>query len=133
MEKIRFYTREHMWVELDNCKHWLFGISQYGSDRMQGVVNIDVKPGPEYVGQGEDFMWVESRKAVEILHMPFERGILLASNKEVEFNPSILDDRAEETDIGVINAPEFKIEDAGRCGLMLPVEYRKYIESLEEA
>ena len=129
--KIRFYTKRHVWFEKDKYGHWRFGITQYGSEQMNGVTYVLLASGADYIEKGEELASLESRKACEIIENPFDVALVLYENKDVTFNPSILDEKADETSIGTLDAVNFTEDKAKELGLMTPDEYKAYLEQLE--
>ena len=104
----RGYGKCHVWVENNRV-----GITQHASDELHGIVYVTVDPGT--YREGDVFGTIESTKAAEDLITPCDLTIG-GINPEVESNPSVLDDNAEETPVAFV-------ENVDMDGLMTREEY----------
>lgn len=104
----RGYGKCHIWVENDRV-----GITQHASDELHGVVYVTVDPGTYKAG--DVFGTIESTKAAEDLIAPCDMQVMSIS-REIEVNPGLLDDNAEETPVAFV-------ENVDMDGLMTREEY----------
>lgn len=74
------YTKDHEWVKLKD-KEVLMGITDYAQEELGDIVFIELPPEGTKVEKGEDFIVVESVKAVSDVYAPVSGEVVKVNNK----------------------------------------------------
>ena len=85
-----YYTREHLWLRLMGTRGKI-GITDYAQLEMGEIVFLNLPEENAPIEQGEVFGTLESAKTVADLYAPVS-GEILSSNKDIEEEPSLIND-----------------------------------------
>jgi len=115
---MRFYTKTHEWFDTDTNQ---IGITNFAAKELGDIVYINMPDVGDTLIEGEQFADVESVKAVAEINSPVS-GIVAEINMDVEENPEMINDNADEN--WIIIATQVDIGE-----LLTKEEYLKYIEN----
>ncbi len=82
------YTKDHEWAKLENGEI-LMGITDYAQDELGDIVFIELPAEGTEVTKGEDFIVVESVKAVSDVYAPVSGEVVEVNNK-LENSPELV-------------------------------------------
>jgi glycine cleavage system H protein len=85
-----YYTREHLWLRVMGNRGKI-GITDYAQLEMGEIVFLNLPEENAPIEQGEVFGTLESAKTVADLYAPVS-GEILSSNKDIEEEPSLIND-----------------------------------------
>ncbi|MBN2642648.1 MAG: glycine cleavage system protein GcvH [Victivallales bacterium] len=91
---MKYYTEEHEWVEVKDGVAYV-GISQHAADELGDITYIELPQEGEFYGSGDTLGVVESVKAASDFYAPIS-GKVLAINTDLEDNPELLNESAED-------------------------------------
>jgi glycine cleavage system H protein len=123
-----YYTKEHIWVKIENDVATI-GITDYAQSQLGDVVFIELPEVEREVESGEVIATVESIKAVSEIYSPLT-GKIISINEDLANEPSLLNSDPYGDgwicDIQMKDLTEI-IED-----LMTANDYRAYLEAITE-
>ena len=120
------YSREHVWLRLDDDGCVTLGISEYAQEQLGDIVYIELPETGRELGQGEEVGAIESVKTTGELISPIG-GRVVETNAALADAPELINDSP--LDDGWILRLE--LEDAGALDeLMDEDSYLSYLESL---
>lgn len=116
------YTKEHEWVDLDGGVATV-GITDHAQDELGDIVFVELPGEGDEVNEGEDFVVIESVKAVASVYAPMA-GTVTEVNTELEEEPQLINSSAEGTWIA-----KLQVSDATPFeSLMDAAAYAKFLE-----
>ncbi|WP_456402335.1 glycine cleavage system protein GcvH [Persephonella sp.] len=126
IEEGYYYTKEHMWVKVDNGNA-VVGITDYGQHQLGDIVFIELPSVGQEVESGEKVASIESVKAAIDLFSPLT-GKIISVNEDLNDDPSLLntDPYGEGWIYEMDLADKNELED-----LMTADDYRAYIQEIE--
>jgi glycine cleavage system H protein len=119
------YTKEHEWISIDGTTAAI-GVTGYAAKELGDITFVELPELDDDATSGEVISVVESVKAATDVFSPVN-GTVSAVNEELEDNPQLINESAEEK--GWI----CKIEGADAAdvdGLMSSEEYAAYLKTL---
>jgi len=99
LEELR-YAKSHEWVRVDGNKAYV-GISDYAQEHLGEVVFVDLPEVDTEVELGEQFVVLESVKAVSDVYAPVS-GKVVEINEELLDNPGLINESPYESYLLVI-------------------------------
>lgn len=84
-----FYTKEHVWVQINDDNTATIGITDFAQDQLGEVAYVDLPAVGKSFTAGAEFGTVESIKSVSDLYMPIQ-GTVLASNELLGESPTLV-------------------------------------------
>ncbi|WP_457622150.1 glycine cleavage system protein GcvH [Persephonella sp.] len=121
-----YYTKEHMWVKVENGNA-VIGITDYGQHQLGDIVFVELPSVNQEVESGEKVVSIESVKAAIDLFSPLS-GKIVSVNEDLKDDPSLLN--TDPYGEGWIYEMEMgdtdELED-----LMTSEDYRAYIQEIE--
>jgi len=91
---MKFYTREHEWVEIRNGVAFV-GISSHAAEELGDVTFIELPGEGDVVAAGDNLGVVESVKAASDVYAPIG-GKVTAINAALENKPELVNESAED-------------------------------------
>ncbi len=87
----RLYHRGHLWVQQDDSKEMIIGVTDYAQEQLGQVVYVDYpEPGTE-IQQGAAFGTIESAKTASDLIAPIS-GVITAVNDKLRQEPWLVNE-----------------------------------------
>lgn len=121
--KAFLFSKEHLWVKLEESGEVLLGITDYAQNQLGGVVFVNLpEPGTE-ISEGVPLGDIESVKTVSDLISPIT-GTVLEVNELVIDNPGVVNEDPYEN--WLVKVLHSGIPDT----LMNQCNYEEYTESL---
>lgn len=99
LEELR-YVKSHEWVKVEGNKAYV-GISDYAQEHLGEVVFVDLPEVDAEVEAGEQFVVLESVKAVSDVYAPLS-GTVVEINEELFDNPGLINESPYEAYLVVI-------------------------------
>ncbi len=122
-----FYTKEHEWINIDGATAYV-GITDYAQSALGDITFVELPKADVEVEQFEQIASVESVKAASDIFCPMS-GTVIEVNADLESDPGLINrscyDKGWIAKIEIADMEE-------KSSLMNAVEYRKFLESLEE-
>lgn len=116
------YAASHEWVKVDGKKAYI-GISDYAQEHLGEVVFVDLPNVDDEFSTGEQFVVLESVKAVSDVYSPVS-GKVIEVNEELFDNPGLINESPYENYLVVIEmSDESEVEN-----LMSSADYEKSCE-----
>lgn len=116
------YAASHEWVKVDGKKAYI-GISDYAQEHLGEVVFVDLPNVGDEVSAGEQFIVLESVKAVSDVYSPLS-GKVIEVNEELFDNPGLINESPYENYLVVVEmSDESEVEN-----LMSSADYKKSCE-----
>lgn len=116
------YAESHEWVKVSGNKAYI-GISDYAQEHLGEVVFVDLPNVDTVVKAGDQFVVLESVKAVSDVYSPVS-GKVIEVNEQLFDNPGLINESSYESFLVVIEmSNESEIEE-----LMLSSDYEKICE-----
>lgn len=94
------YAKSHEWVRVEGNKAYV-GISDYAQDQLGEVVFVELPDVDQEVEAGEQFIVLESVKAVSDVYAPVS-GTVVEVNEELLDTPELINESPFEAYIAVI-------------------------------
>lgn len=120
---MKLYTEDHEWIEIEGNEA-IVGISEHAAEELGDITYVELPSENDEIGVGDSLGVIESVKAASDVYSPLT-GTVVAVNSELEDNPGLINESAEENGwicrIGDFDDSE--IED-----LMTPDAYAKFIK-----
>ena len=125
---MKYFTKEHEWIEEVSENVYAVGITQYATEELGEIVYLDPKPIGETVNTGESIASVESVKTISDVYTPFN-GEIIAFNDEVVAKPELINEAAEESAWIV----KMKINNSIDLSVMMTKSsYDQYLQQLSQ-
>ncbi len=116
------YAASHEWVKVDGKKAYI-GISDYAQEHLGEVVFVDLPNVDDEVSAGEQFIVLESVKAVSDVYSPVS-GKVIEVNEELFDNPGLINESSYDNYLVVVEmSDESEVEN-----LMSSSDYEKSCE-----
>jgi glycine cleavage system H protein len=116
------YAASHEWVKVDGKKAYI-GISDYAQEHLGEVVFVDLPNVGTEVSAGEQFIVLESVKAVSDVYSPVS-GKVIEVNEELFDNPGLINESPYENYLLVVEMSD----DSEVENLMSSADYEKSCE-----
>lgn len=116
------YAASHEWVKVDGKKAYI-GISDYAQEHLGEVVFVDLPNVGTEVSAGEQFIVLESVKAVSDVYSPVS-GKVIEVNEELFDNPGLINESPYENYLLVVEISD----DSEVENLMSSADYEKSCE-----
>lgn len=84
------YTQDHEWTKLEDGQLRM-GITDYAQDELGDIVFIELPEEGTKVKKGDDFILVESVKAVSDVYAPVS-GEVIEVNRDLEDSPELVNE-----------------------------------------
>jgi glycine cleavage system H protein len=92
---VRKYTKSHEWIDyFPENKVARVGISNYAQQQLGEIIHVELPAVGKTLSAGDSTVVIESVKIAADVYTPVT-GKITALNKEVEKNPSAVNDSAE--------------------------------------
>lgn len=92
---VRKYTKSHEWIEyIPERKVARVGISNYAQQQLGEIIHVEFPKVGKALNPGESTVVIESVKIAADVYTPVA-GTITAHNKDVETNPSLVNEEAE--------------------------------------
>lgn len=124
-EELR-YTRDHLWIVMDDEFTARCGITDYAQEQLSDVVYIELPEVNDDIQQGEQVAIVESMEDISNVYAPLS-GKIVSVNRELESSPENIN--VDPYGQGWIFQIEVK-DSVEFDELMTDAEYRDYLEYL---
>lgn len=116
------YTKSHEWVRVEGNKAYV-GITDYAQDHLGEIVFVELPEVDQEVEAGEQFIVLESVKAVSDVYSPVS-GTVIEINEELLDSPELINESTYEAYIAVIEmSNESELEE-----LLSASDYEKICE-----
>lgn len=124
---MRYFTKEHEWIEVDaNGDTATVGITEYAQSQLGDIVFVEVPAASTKLIKGAEAAVVESVKAASDVYAP-ATGVVVDGNPALESDPSLVNSAAE-TDGWFFT---MVLEDRAELDeLMIEAAYKDYVASL---
>jgi len=120
------YHEEHTWVRLEDDEAYI-GISDYAQNELGEIVYVDLAEEGDEIIAGEEFGQIESTKTVSDMIAPIS-GEVIASNKELEDEPSLINSSPENQG-WIIKVKPYDLNELD--DLMEEDQYKENLEELD--
>lgn len=94
MSTPRYFSRRHLWIQLEQDGICNIGISAHAQQMLGDIVYVEPPAVNQRIGAEQPCGVVESVKTASDLHAPVS-GVVIAVNETVLNNPELLDDAPE--------------------------------------
>ncbi len=122
--KMKFYTSEHEWAELEGDIATV-GLSKYAIDQLGDITFVELPEVGLSGNKSEGVAFIESVKAASDIYFPLS-GEVIEVNEDLEERPELLNEDAEGTWI-----LKLKVSDASEMDELMDAEaYLAFIETL---
>lgn len=116
------YAKSHEWVKIEGNKAYI-GISDYAQEHLGEVVFVDLPDLDTEVEAGNQFVVLESVKAVSDVFSPVS-GKVIKINEELLDNPGLINESPYESYLVVVEmSKESEVDE-----LLSPSDYEKICE-----
>jgi len=116
------YAKSHEWVKVEGNKAYI-GISDYAQEHLGEVVFVELPDVDTEVSAGDQFVVLESVKAVSDVFSPVS-GKVIEVNEELLDNPGLINESPYESFIAVIEmSNESEVDE-----LLSSADYEKICE-----
>lgn len=88
------YTETHEWVEIDEERHAIVGITDYAQRELGDVVYVELPQVGKEVAKGDEVAVLESTKAASDIYTPLS-GKIIAVNEALAESPELINSAAE--------------------------------------
>jgi glycine cleavage system H protein len=124
-EELR-YTRDHLWIMMDDEFTARCGITDYAQEQLSDVVYIELPEENNDIQQGEQVAMVESMEDISNVYAPLS-GRIVSVNRNLESTPENinLDPYGQGWIFRIDVKDSVEIDE-----LMTDAEYREYLEYL---
>lgn len=85
------YSREHLWVSINQQGEYISGITDYAQDLLGDIVFVEFPKVGAVLEAGRPCGLVESVKTGSDLHAPID-GVVTAINESLQVNPEQIND-----------------------------------------
>lgn len=93
----KMYTKNHEWIESDGKPNkYKIGITNYAQEQLGEIVYVEVSNKNKFIDTSSSIAVVESVKTTSDVYAP-ANGKIIDSNPDLIDNPSLLNQKPEET------------------------------------